>query len=71
MTKLNTPNRETADYYQCVINPFNYINCYKINEDSYSVIDNSRLIKVNKLLPTFLHKYFIKYHMIPNDIIIK
>lgn len=71
MTKINTPKGDNVDFYQCIINPFNNIICSKINNDNYNMIDNSRLITVNKLVPTFLHKYFIKYHMIPNDIIIK
>lgn len=51
MTKLNTPNRDNVDFYQCVINPFNNIICSKINNDNYNSIDNSRLIAVNKIVP--------------------
>ena len=71
MTKLTTPDRNNVDYYQCFINSFNNIICNKINEDNYTLINDSRLIGVKKILPTFLHKYFIKYNMSPNDIIIK
>jgi hypothetical protein len=70
MTELNIPDGTNYQYYQCFVNSFNNIICNKI-DNKYTYINGSRLITVKKIIPEYLHKYFIKYKMAPNDITIK
>ncbi len=54
-------------FYQCIIDNFkDRVTCHSINKNNYTILDNSRLLTINKNIPKIIHKPILYFKMVPS-----